>query len=162
MGSCYCRARGTGNLLDMSGFDYDNLSYWHPTGTVSWSSDDSDGCPNSGSVVLGPDGYISQCINITAGVRYYFGARYRVTETATQPVCYYDFRNYGCTDTTYYTARFGGASSTSWTAPVTSGNVVSDTAPSDAYTLRISCHVNGTSQVYVDQLFVNATNFTGF
>jgi hypothetical protein len=146
----------------MSGFDSNNLDWWHPTGTVTWASDDSDACPNSGAVALGPNGYISQCINITAGVRYYFGARYRVTETATQPVCEYDFRTYACGETTYYTARFGGPSSVSWTAPVTGSNVVSDIAPSDAYTLQIACHVNGTGQAYIDQLFVNAGSFTGF
>jgi hypothetical protein len=149
----------------MSGFDSDNLDWWHPTGTVTWASgasNDADGCPNSGSIRLGPDGYISQCISITVGTRYYFGVRYRVTETGTQLLCNYDFRTYACADTTYITARFGGGNSTSWTASATGSNVNSDIAPDGAYTLSINCHVNGTSQAYVDQLFVNAGTFSGF
>jgi hypothetical protein len=139
----------------------DELFYWSPSGSVTWSSDDSDGCPNSGSVMIGSSGSISQCITVTPGVRYYFGVRHKVSDSATQPYCSYDFRTYACADTTYYTARFAGASTLSWSSPPTAATVVSDVAPSDAQTLRITCQTQG-SQVLIDQIFVNAGTFTGF
>jgi len=82
--ACVCRKPSPNNLLVNPGFDA-NLVGWGgilPTGEPNWVSDDADGCPESGSAHganthENTDNAPYQCVSVTPGVTYYFGAKFK-------------------------------------------------------------------------------------
>jgi hypothetical protein len=66
-----CPKKSSTNLLANPGFD-GSLASWNatstPYGTETYSPDDADGCPVSGSASLVGEGDISQCVTITSGL----------------------------------------------------------------------------------------------
>ncbi|MGB8294552.1 MAG: hypothetical protein WCG85_03930, partial [Polyangia bacterium] len=76
--TCVCRRPKVGNLLENPGFD-SSLVSWAQDGSVSWSNEDSDSCPESGSVSgENTDDEPSQCFPVPGGGTYYFGAKFKL------------------------------------------------------------------------------------
>jgi hypothetical protein len=99
--ACVCRRPSTNNLLVNPGFDT-NLSGWGgilPTGEPNWQSDDADGCPESGSVhgantQENTDNAPIQCVSVTAGTTYHFGAKFKAaTNNQSLSLQYYSDAN---------------------------------------------------------------------
>ncbi len=157
-GQCVCRAKSAGNLLTSPGFESSSeLFSWGATSGATWSTDDADGCAESGSVLVNSsNGSVSQCVPVTPGSRYYVGVRYKSSDASSQPSCYWDFRTYGCAETTYILGKFAGGASTTWTTAAGG-----DVAPADAQTLQVSCQTFGNSVLF-DQFYVNVGTDTGY
>jgi hypothetical protein len=79
--SCHCRQQSSTNKWTNAGFDTSNqLNGWAIYGgpvLTQWSSDDADGCPNSGSALLTGADILYQCIPATSGLLYAVGVRYK-------------------------------------------------------------------------------------
>jgi len=75
---CVCRRPKVGNLVQNPGFD-SSLASWAQDSSVSWSNEDSDGCPESGSVSGdNTNDEPNQCFPVPGGGTYYFGAKFKL------------------------------------------------------------------------------------
>jgi len=161
-GMCLCRRQSAGNRLFNAGFDL-GLDGWKGSGGT-WSNQDADTCVGSGSVLFNAmdGGYVvSDCVSVSAGDVYSFGARMKVPSTALYGgVCELFLRT-----GTDCTIRNPGDGST--TVTIFSGNSVSwqtvekggTAVPAEIQSAAVNCSVGsgGSGQFFFDQVYLTKT-----
>ena len=97
--TCTCRKPSAGNLIQNPGFDLSLAgwsAYWPPMQST-WSNDDSESCPGSGSVEAnnGTDTDPMQCVSLNgAGAgTYFFGAKFKLPLAGNGTVCTVSFNS---------------------------------------------------------------------
>lgn len=156
--TCMCRAPNSANVIKDGGFDDPStLSSW-TSSQASWSTDDADGCPASGSVQV--DGPFSRCFQVplvpAGGVEYSLGMISKSSSNAagcfggfyqdsncTQPAGGANFLNLG-----------GGGSSTTWTP-----SVARSPAPEGTRSILVEC--GSFESVRIDQIYLRVTGPAG-
>jgi hypothetical protein len=160
--TCVCRPPSAGNLLQNPGFEQSpGIANWSPTMGATWSSDDADGCPGSGSAVVAYDipffGSFSQCVVATPGTRYFFGYKYKQTQSQSVLCDLWFFAGPTCSGNILVGGDLvlGGAESpiTSWTR--NSGSI---TAPAGTGSAAAHCQNQGGGSGNIDQVYMNATS----
>ena len=158
---CVCRLPSSGNLLKNPGFDT-NLSNWDTNGEVSWHGNDADGCMNSGEALS----YSSidepaQCVAVSAGVTYWFGASFNYSYLYNGSSCIMYFYSAGGCNELY---RFNqseviGPSGGNVTIPPNGWQHYSEqvTMPAGTISAKVACNLdeNTSSGNGVDQIYVN-------
>jgi hypothetical protein len=137
------------------------IANWSPTTGATWDSDDSDGCPGSGSAEVAyqvPNfGSFDQCIAATAGTRYNFGFRYKQTQSQSVACDLWFFAGPTCSDNILVGGDLllAGAESavTSWLK--LSGSI---TAPAGTGSANVHCQNQGGGSGNIDQIHVSTTN----
>lgn len=149
--SCVCKQKTSGNKLANPGFDVSSgLGSWVSDSifaTASYSTDDSDGCPGSGSAYVQGMSNLWQCISSNfSDVSYAVGFRFH--GAANCSLSFYSATNCGGT---YLDGDDLGSpwSSTSWW-PVS----VYNTAPTSTQSVEIFCSGAG-GDGYFDQFYFN-------
>jgi hypothetical protein len=83
-----CRQPNGENLLSNPGFDGSRNGWTLPGGVNTYSTADVEGCSASGSVLMTDfTNELSQCRNITGGVGYVFGFRFRAQNSGEMGYC---------------------------------------------------------------------------
>jgi hypothetical protein len=151
-----CRRPKVGNLLQNPGFD-SSLAGWDQV-AVSWSNEDSDGCPESGSVSGdNTEEEPNQCFAVPGGGTYYFGAKFKLPVVGGTTYCNLTF-----TTSTYCSPDAVWSSETRIGPPEGSGTwggmgwqafSATAQAPSGAKWGSVDCFLLATKmdQVYVSQ-----------
>ena len=157
---CSCTQPSSSNLVPNAGFD-SGLSPWTVPGTtetVSWVSDDAEGCPYSGSASIvggaladddaaeGVSELLSPCIPLSPSANFNFGMR---------------INGYGgCGITLYQGESCTGATSSGGSVPGNStawpSNVNVAFSSGNAQSGRISCTVGGSpgTTMHIDMVYV--------
>jgi hypothetical protein len=157
--SCVCRRPSANNLLANPGFDT-NLGGWGgvlPTGEPNWVSDDADGCPESGAVhgnstSENTNRAPNQCVPVTPGATYHFGARFKaMTNNQFLELLYYS--DPSCQAQVAHGPLVQISTvPTNW-APLEGSAVV----PLDTHSLLIDCSIY---EGEMDQIYLNAASPT--
>jgi len=145
---CACHEPSPENLLANAGFDKD-LSGWESLLDQTWSSQDVEGCPFSGSAHSATaTGYPKQCVRISPGIKYSAGASDFVVGdgVATCEVTF--FADNACAgNATAMTTIFGpDAAPGKW-----AHYVVEIDATSTSHSALVDCDV---ASAFVDQIFL--------
>jgi hypothetical protein len=132
------------------GLDVD-MTGWVQDGTRDWAAEDAEGCPFSGSLSLGAaDGYIFQCVPVSASTTYNFGAMIKVAPSGAFGSCHaYFFSSIDC-------SRPSLPSPNEITFDVASGQwtqiQASVQSPASALTAEISCSGR---EFKIDQMYLS-------
>jgi hypothetical protein len=155
---CTCPQPSPGNMFANAGFDSD-VSSWDrlkssldQTTGIQWNSQDVDGCPFSGSVqeVTSGLGNPSQCVAVTPGATYTFGAWGRNLD-GNAYLCELQFwSGANCTGTLTFGPPGIGGVETAWTF-----HSVAFTVPAGNVSFSPACESNINS--YFDKLFLSTT-----
>jgi hypothetical protein len=144
--------------LTNAGFDT-SISGWAIYGgpvLTQWTSDDADGCPNSGSALLTGADILYQCIPATPGLLYAIGVHYK-GDSSSSPSFNVLFVSDCSTSSPYGPAvdiqTVNLSASANWTPYGTSF-----TAPSGAYGLLVVFYAGGGTASYDQPYVVNGSN----
>jgi len=159
---CVCRRPSATNYVLDPGFDSAPLAPWNTYTSpemVSWSSDDADGCPWSGSaLVINTEGDPSQCFPIPGGGTYYFGIRLQMPLYNGTSYCDVAFTTgtdcYGGGGTWSGQGRIGPTTGT-WDGPGWASFSTTVVAAPGSQRGFIQCSL---MQTKLDQVYVNTTN----
>jgi hypothetical protein len=155
---CKCTQPSQGNLFTNGGFDSD-LSDWMfqdtgPTPYYSWSTQDAEGCPFSGSLLMSmPNGSMSRCVTVQPGIAYNFGGWFKSGSGAWQ--CNLQLigaSNCQQSDSVSEYSLRPSLTTQDWERIAVTTAAMADNA-SPFFSAMISCEANST---YMDQLFLNA------
>jgi hypothetical protein len=160
-GTTTCPKPSGGNLLANPGFDRDDgLLFWKTSEGASWSSDDADGCPQSGSahsvVTAGTFdfGNVQQCVGIQAGVRYFFGYKFKEDVPGAGECRVRFFQGPDCSgnelDAVVVQTNGAPADLTWMSSPLAMAF-----APQNATVANVICQINIESSILFDDLFLN-------
>jgi hypothetical protein len=158
---CVCQRQSKENLLINGGFDTaaEVVGTWidsDPALGQAWTSADSDGCQGSGAV-FGAIYATSNCVQITPGVTYYFGLKYK--NPLSDPALSCTLKAFGgssCspTDTVYANSPMLMLSATSsWTKASSSWVMPTGLTSADVFCSG-DYSIGG---AYIDQVYLNAT-----
>jgi hypothetical protein len=160
-GASTCPRPSGSNLLANPGFDRaDGLSFWSPSEGASWSSDDADGCAQSGSahtiVTSGTFdfGNIRQCVGVQAGIRYFFGFKFKqdVAGSGNCRVGFLDDPTCAGSELDAVVVQTDGApTDVTWR----SSPQAMASAPQSATAARVICQTDVQSFIRFDDLFLN-------
>jgi hypothetical protein len=153
--ACACTQPSSTNLVPSGGFD-SGLSPWtvpSSSETVSWVSDDAEGCPYSGSASIRAgaiyadetDELLSPCVPLSASTSYNFGMKINGYGSCVLNL----YQNANCTSAAAGSPNVGaGVSNTAW-----SSNLNAAFGSGNAQSGRISCTV-GSGTMHLDMVYV--------
>jgi hypothetical protein len=152
---CTCTQPSSTNLVPNAGFDTGLAPWTVPSSSesVSWVSDDAEGCPNSGSASIQPgaiyadetDELQSPCIPLSPSTNYNFGMKIKGYGSCN----FYLYQNANCTAAAITYPGVGtGPSSTTW-----SSNLNAAFGSGNAQSGRVSCTVN-VGGMHLDMVYV--------
>lgn len=161
--SCQCAVPTAGNLIQNGGFDTAlGLTGWNASGNLTtFTSNDSDGCPTSGSVeftVQDPNvGGLDQCVPVAANTTYNFGYSY-VQQVANAIDCNLFFYVGTTTCSGQWSSvvflTSDSSTGTGWYSASTS-----TTSPAGTGSVGVSCHLVGANYGpagWLDQVYLSA------
>jgi hypothetical protein len=153
--ACACTQPSSTNLVPNAGFDT-GLSPWtvpSSSETVSWVSDDAEGCPYSGSASIRAgaiyadetDELLSPCVPLSASTSYDFGMKINGYGSCVLNL----YQSANCTSATAGSPSVGtGVDNTGW-----SSNLNAAFGGGAAQSGRISCTVGG-GTMHLDMVYV--------
>jgi hypothetical protein len=151
-----CRLPNSANVIQSGGFDDASaLSGW-TSSQATWSSDDADACPASGSVQV--DGSISRCFQVplvpAGGVEYSLGM---ISKSGSNGCLGMFYQDSNCTQgagTADFLNLGGGGSLTTWTP-----SVARSPAPEGTLSIRVECGLG--ESMRIDQIYLRVTGPSG-
>jgi hypothetical protein len=146
---CNCRLPNSANVIKDGNFDTSTtLTAWTRQRTT-WSSDDSDGCPGSGSVTIPADGMIERCFQVSTDGQsraYVLGFHSRLASNGAG--CFGGFYSDSACSTPAGGADFlnagAGGPSSAWTSIATQV-----TAPTGTRFISVQCSGMGIDRIFL-------------